>query len=160
MTTKADFTNEEWIRVRRAPMIAGAAISLADPGGPIEMSKETMASIRSAMTPPAAEELLVAVANELKTMSEAKQNPMGDFKLQKDPAPGAQILDELRGATGIVKEKATPAEAQAFGEWLVETAQSAANAAKEGGFMGIGAELVSQREADMLDQVRSAVGVA
>ena len=30
MTTKSDFTEEEWARVRRAPFVAGLAISIAD----------------------------------------------------------------------------------------------------------------------------------
>jgi hypothetical protein len=41
---------------------------------------------------------------------------------------------------------------------LVSTSQAAAAAAKEGGFMGFGAEQVSQGEQTMLDQVRQAVG--
>ena len=31
MTSKQDFTDEEWTRIRRAPLVAGVAISLADP---------------------------------------------------------------------------------------------------------------------------------
>ena len=54
MTTKSDFTEEEWTRVVRAPLVAGLAISLADPGGPIEMAKESMASLKNATNPPAA----------------------------------------------------------------------------------------------------------
>ena len=38
MTSKA-FTEEEWMRLKRAPFVAGMAISLADPGGPIEAVK-------------------------------------------------------------------------------------------------------------------------
>lgn len=58
---------------------------------------------------------------------------------------------------GIVEAKATPEEAEAFKQWLVATAQAAAGAAKDGGFMGIGAHLLSDREQAMLDQVRRAV---
>ena len=43
MTSKADFTDEEWARLKRAPFVAGMAISLADPGGPIEAFKESSA---------------------------------------------------------------------------------------------------------------------
>ena len=57
----------------------------------------------------------------------------------------------------IVAEKATPEEAAAFGQWLLAAAQAAANAAKEGGFLGFGAQLVSEREQDMLDRVRATV---
>ena len=45
MTSKADFTDEEWTRLKRAPFVAGMAISLADPGGPIEVIKETAATL-------------------------------------------------------------------------------------------------------------------
>ena len=50
MTTQADFTDEEWARVKRAPFVAGMAISLADPGGPIEAFHETAATLRAAGT--------------------------------------------------------------------------------------------------------------
>jgi hypothetical protein len=40
MTSKGDYTDEEWIRPRRALFVAGMAITIADPGGPIEMAKE------------------------------------------------------------------------------------------------------------------------
>ena len=46
MTSKQDFTDQEWTRIRRAPLVAGVAISLADPGGPIEVAKESVASLR------------------------------------------------------------------------------------------------------------------
>ena len=42
VTTKDAFPENEWIRIRRAPFVAGMAISLADPGGPFEMGRETM----------------------------------------------------------------------------------------------------------------------
>jgi hypothetical protein len=73
---------------------------------------------------------------------------------------GQAVLDELSAAVGLVARTATPEETDAFRGWLVTTAQDAANAAKEGGFMGFGAELVSQREADMIERVRAAVGAS
>jgi len=65
VTTKSDFPDDEWSRIVRAPFVAGLAISLADPGGPIEAAKETMATIRSATSPPSREQLLAEVALEL-----------------------------------------------------------------------------------------------
>jgi hypothetical protein len=44
VTTKSDFSEEEWSRIVRAPFVAGLAISLADPSGPIEAAKESMAA--------------------------------------------------------------------------------------------------------------------
>ena len=47
MTGKADFTDEEWSRLKRSPFVAGMAISLSDPGGPIELAKETAATLKT-----------------------------------------------------------------------------------------------------------------
>jgi hypothetical protein len=155
MTAKQDFTDEEWTRIRRAPLVAGVAIALADPGGPIELAKETMASLRSATLPPSQEELLASVALDVQALTQHKQNLLGDFK----PKNGQQVLDELRGVNELVTAKATPEEAEAFRRWLVAAAQAAADAAKEGGFMGFGGEQVSAGEQRMLDQVRAALGM-
>jgi hypothetical protein len=158
MTAKSDFTEEEWVRVRRAPFVAGMAISLADPGGPIEMAKESMATVKTATNPPSREQLLAEVALDIQSMTQQRQNPLSDFKVTDAAQAGQQILDELRAVKELVTAKATPEEVSAFGQWLVATAQAAADAAKEGGFMGFGATQVSQGEQDMLDKVRSAVG--
>jgi hypothetical protein len=156
MTSKADFTDEEWARLKRAPFVAGMAISLADPGGPIEVAKESMATLRSATLPPSQEELLASVALDVQALAQQRQNPLGDFK----PRSGQRVLEELRGVNELVTAKATPEEVEAFRRWLLAAAQAAADAAKEGGFIGFGAEQVSAGEQRMLDQVRAALGVA
>jgi hypothetical protein len=158
MTSKSDFTEEEWVRVRRAPFVAGMAISLADPGGPIEMAKESMAAVKTATNPPSREQLLADVALDIQSMTQQRQNPLSDFKVTDAAQAGQQILDELRAVKELVTAKATPEEASAFGQWLAATAQAAADAAKEGGFMGFGATQISEGEKDMIDKVRAAVG--
>jgi hypothetical protein len=156
MTTKSDFTEEEWSRLVRAPFVAGMAISLADPGGPIEATKETMASLNAATSPPSREQLLTEVALDVQDMVQRKQSPLAGYRPTADGGSAAdQVLEELRAVRTLVVSRATPEEATAFGEWLVVSAQAAADAAKEGGFLGIGAERVSDREAAMLEQVRT-----
>ena len=157
VTTKTAFTEEEWVRVVRAPLVAGMALSLADPGGPIEATKESVASLRIATNPPSREQLLAEVALEVQSMAQERRNPLGGFKLAKDSPPREQVLEELAGVHRIVAAKATPEELEAFGQWLVAAAQAAADAAKEGGFMGIGAERVSEGEQAMLERIRATV---
>jgi hypothetical protein len=160
MTTKKDFSEQDWARIVRAPFVAGLSISLADPGGPIEMAKETAATLRSATNPPSREELLADVALDIQEMVQRRHNPVKGFKMAKDgPAPGQQILAELAAVQGIVAAQASAEETTAFGSWLLASAQASADAAKEGGFMGFGAQLVSDREQAMLEQVRAAVGI-
>jgi hypothetical protein len=158
VTTKSDFTEDEWPRIVRAPLVAGMAITLADPGGPIEATKETLATLKSATNPPSREQLLADVALEIQAMTQQKQSPLAGYRPAADGAPaGVQVLEELRNVQKLVDAKASPEEAAAFGRWLVAAAGAAADAAKEGGFMGFGAQQVSDREEAMLDQVRAAV---
>ena len=153
MTAKADYTPEEWTALVRSPFIAGVAISFADPGGPIELMKETSAVLKTITKPSADQpELVAAVKAELTEMLSHRTNPIGDFK-PKGPGAGQQVLDELSAVNATLSAKATPEEAGAFRAWLNTAAQDAANAAKEGGFVGIGAVRVSEREEQMLEEI-------
>jgi hypothetical protein len=159
MTTKADYTDEEWVRLRRAPFVAGMAISIADPGGPIELTRETLATLKATSSPPSQDELLVSVSQEVHSMVKQKQNPLADFKPDSSALAGKMILDELGAVNSILGAKATSEEADTFRQWLLEVATAAAEAAKEGGFMGFGAVRVSEGEQRMVDQLRAALGI-
>ncbi len=155
MTSKADFGEEEWTRLKRAPLVAGMAISLADPGGPIELVKETAATLKSGRSAADASgrgELVDAIAQEVVADTGQRKNPLHDFK-PKGALAGQEILDELAEVNRIVSATATPEEAQAYRDWLLSAAQEAANAAKEGGFMGFHATRVSEGEQRMLDKL-------
>ena len=155
MTTRADFTDEEWERLQRAPLVASMAISLADPGGPIEVIKESTAALKTineaAMG--GGGQLVDEVAISIAEMAQQRKNPIGDFK-PRGADQGEQILEELRAVNSLLTEKATPEEAAAFREFLLKSAQRSADAAKEGGFMGFKAERVSEGEQGMLDKLR------
>jgi len=97
MTTKTDYTDEEWATLTRAPIVAGMAISLADPGGPIEVTKELLATLRAVTDPTTQAELVVSISQEVGAMAKERKNPAGDFK-PKGPTAGQQILDEVRSA--------------------------------------------------------------
>lgn len=160
MTTKADFTDEEWTRLERAPFVAGMAISLADPGGPIEALKESMATIKTVAE--AAQsgghgELADAVAKSVAEKLHQRHNPLSGFKPPKGAMAGEAILEELRAVNELVTQKAAPEEAAGFREWLLEAARRASEAAKEGGFMGFKAERVSEGEQRMLDKLAEAL---
>jgi len=155
MTGKADFSEQEWTRLKRAPFVAGMAISLADPGGPIELVKETAATlktVRDAAESGGRGELIDAVAQEVVAEARQRKNPLHDFRA-KGALAGQEILEELAAANRVVSAKATPEEAGAFRDWLQTAAQEAANAAKEGGFLGFHAERVSEGEQRMLDKL-------
>jgi hypothetical protein len=155
MTGKADFTDEEWTRLKRAPFVAGMAISLSDPGGPIELVKETAATLKTVAG--AAEsgergELVGALAGEVAAEARARKNPLADFK-PRGALAGQEILEEISAVNGIVSAKAGPEDAEAYRAWLNDAAREAADAAKEGGFFGFHAVQVSDGEQRMLDKL-------
>jgi hypothetical protein len=160
MTSKTDFTDEEWTRLKRAPFVAGMAISLADPGGPIEAVKETSATLRAVLESARSgggSGLVEAISRDVEADARARKSPLSGFRPSKGTTAAVEILDELRAVNGLVTEKATPDEAEAVRAWLLSAAQAAANAAKDGGFMGFHAERVSEGEQRMLDSLGDAL---
>ena len=112
----------------------------------------------TATTPPSREQLLLEVSADLMAMVNAKENPLSGFKPDNSALAGKMVLDELSAVNEILNAKATAEEADAFRRWLLEVAQAAANAAKEGGFMGFHAVRVSEGEEKMLQQMRETLG--
>src|ERR1700754_310080 len=121
MTSRSDFTDEEWARLKRAPFVAGMAISLADPGGPIEAVKETAATLKTVR---AAEgggrgELVSELARDVVADAGQRKNPLAGVKPSSGANAGVEFLGELGDVNRIVAEKATPEDAAAMREWLL-----------------------------------------
>jgi hypothetical protein len=162
MTSKADFSDEEWTRLKRAPFVAGMAISLADPGGPIEAIKESAAALKVVRDAQSSGrgDLVDALAGEVVAEAQQRKNPLSGFKPTRGAGAAVDILDELRDVNGIVTQKATDEEAAEVRRWLLDAAQASADAAKEGGFLGFHAERVSEGEQRMLDRLREVLAPA
>jgi hypothetical protein len=97
------------------------------------------------------------VARGVTEKLQRRESPLAGFAPdRRNPRPA--ILAELRVAYALLQEKATPDEVADFREWLRTIAQRTATAAKEGGFLGIGGELVSEREQQMLETLGQIFG--
>jgi hypothetical protein len=155
MTSRSDFTDDEWERLGRAPLVVAMAISLADPGGPLETFKESSAALRTlaeAARDGGYGEFVQSVARDVAARAQRRQTPLGDFKPDRGNAR-QEVLAELRTVNALLQQKATPEELAEFREWLRTAAQRAALAATEGGFLGFGGERVSEREQQMLETI-------
>jgi hypothetical protein len=139
-------------------LVAGLAVSLADPGGPIELTKETLAALKAVGAPPPHEPLLTEVSQDGLAQAQARHNIMKELGL-KGATAREQIVEELHRVNEILAAKATPDEAASFRGWMVQAAEDAAAAAKEGGFLGIGATRISEGETAMLARLREILGV-
>jgi hypothetical protein len=98
-----------------------------------------------------------AVAVDVAERIRLRRNPLADFHAS-GPEATDRILEELRAVNALLEAKATRDEADEFRDWVREAAQAAAKAAKEGGFLGFGGVLVSEREQQMLDRLGEAFG--
>ncbi|MEA2431182.1 MAG: hypothetical protein QOF65_404 [Thermoleophilaceae bacterium] len=66
--------------------------------------------------------------------------------------------ERLRAALVVLKRKATPDDLDAYKGFVLAVAQTAAEAHREGGFVGIGGEEVSEREQAALDEISALLG--
>jgi hypothetical protein len=162
VTTKSDYTPEEWKSVVAAPYYAGSLIILADIN--FAYFKE-VAALAKAVTDSAAQsdsDLIKAAAVDFvskETQKEIKPE-LEKLKGEKDPAAlKAAIFDYITGAAGLVAAKSAE-DGQAYAGWLMHLAQATAEGSKEGGVLGIGAVRVSDKEQAALDELADTLGIS
>jgi hypothetical protein len=157
MSTKTDYTTDEWNLIIGGPVAAGTAIIAADPA--IFGSIKESAAIAKAIVEygeSSSVELIQAIGS---SVSEG-------YKYQKPDIPkdqGAEgaitaLIGESRRAVKIVLEK-SPDEAEAYAQYLLDIAQRTAESSKEGGVFGIGATRVSEKEKVALQRLADALNV-
>jgi hypothetical protein len=157
MSTKTDYSPEEWKAIASAPVAAGLFISLADASGPVGLAKEAMA-VSKAIAESAsgdAPEVVKSIAETVKSGNrpELPDVPAGDRAQAKDA-----LIRAIKNAVGAVQSK-SPAEADAYKKWLASAAAKVSQAAKEGGFLGIGGTAVSASEQQALTQLADVLGL-
>jgi hypothetical protein len=162
MTTKADFTADEWAQIISAPVYAGMGIIAADPAI-TSMFKESAALAKAMLQNPVPEggqELIGSIVAEMQSKADNKDKLEEPQFESKDPqAVMQQIYDYLSATIATLSGKATAAELTAYKEWLLSVAQSVAESGKEGGFLGIGAVRVSDKEETVLANYRKTLGL-
>lgn len=162
MATKADFTPDEWKTLIESPLIAGFAISAADPSGLFGLLAEGLASAKALVEAKtkAGNALIEAVVGELMT-PEGRDSARSSVKaLAAGASPGdlkTRALAELKKTAAALDAKA-PADAHAFKTWLEHIAQLVAEAGSEGGFLGFGGVKVSEAEKATLAEISSTLG--
>ena len=162
MADKSSFTPEEWTRLLEAPMMAGMAVSAAEPSGLFGMLKESFATgklLVQAKTDASTNALIKAVAADYETAEGRKAASEGLRARLGGGQPGeikTKTLDALRQVSALLAAKA-PEDAAAFKAWLAHISQSVAEAAKEGGFLGFGGIQVSEAEKATLAEIATAL---
>jgi hypothetical protein len=141
----------DWAKVAAAPVAAMMAVSSSDLDGPFDTMKEVKAAqaalLDATRAAPAGSVLEAAFGGGL---TPAALKSMRE--IAKDRESLTQLITE---ATAAVKQH-SPGEVEAFRSAIRSIGQATAEAAKEGGFLGIGGTLVSDDEKTALAKIEAA----
>ena len=156
MSNVKDFNAEEWKNISAAPFLAGLVATMADLSGPVGITKEAIAVGRliTESGVKSSSELIRALAESFKSGARPE---MPDVPKDRDMAR-SYLVNKCGLAVAAIAAK-SPQEALEFKTWLISIARGAAEAAKEGGFLGFGGTQVSEKEASALSQLSAALGV-
>jgi hypothetical protein len=163
MSTKTDYSAEEWKLVLKGPLMAGLAVVAASPSGPLGVLREMFAVgklVAETRGQAGASELLRTLASELSAPDARGQIDAAELRGLPPEQLRAHALEACRALAALVDRKATPAEAEEVKRWLVGIAERTAQAAKEGGFLGLGGVQVSEPETTVIRDVARALGVS
>ena len=159
MVDKASFTKEEWTLLLESPMIAGMAVTAADPSGLWGLLKESFAggtALTRAVTGADTNPLVKAVVTDFSTSegrSAARDGLKVKFASSQPSDLKVKAVDSLRQVSALLDAKAP------FKAWLRQISQSTAEAATEGGgLFGLGGVQVSDAEKATLAEISTALG--
>ena len=165
MADKSNFAPDEWKLLLESVMMASIAVTAAEPHGLWGLLQESFAGgtqLAKAKMDPGANSLIKAVVADFGT-AEGRSIARDGLKEKligtTPPAIKTQCIDTLRQVGTLVDAKA-PADSAAFKGWLRQISQHVAEAAKEGGFLGIGGVAVSDAEKATLAEITSALKLA
>jgi hypothetical protein len=160
MTTKADYTPEEWDLLKKAPLMMAAAVIVSDLSGSVGVAKEFLSmaqAVEETGQQGDVNELIAALVADLQApqaaQSDASEEPL-DLSEAREKA-----LAESREVAALLAQKTTSAEADGFKRWMLSIAKRVSEAAREGGVLGIGSKLVSEKETTMLREIAAALGI-
>lgn len=145
MTSKDDFTAEEWSRVLALPGLVLGAAALADGRNVVALMKEATAGGTTLSAEVAKYPTNPIIASFTDGSMKAPDTTSTDEAV-------AMMLEETSAAFALVRAKATPQEAAEVGSVLTTVAAAVVAAAGSGMFGG-GADKVDPREQVVLDRL-------
>lgn len=146
------FDEAEWLKVRTGPLAALYHVATVSASEPVGLTREFSAASDAI-------EETTRRAPPLSLIGTAFGNGLPEdqfLALSKSRPEPKVLLDGLHESTEIVARK-SPSDVQAYRDVVMTAAQRAAEASKEGGFLGFGGTKVSAEEQAALDDIRTAL---
>jgi len=147
MTTKADFTEQEWEVVLEGPTSAGMIVITAQRGGTLRETLSMAKAYAQARQLHGQSELLDAIVAAKPKVDHARSGSLDELK--------QHYLGDLRDAVALLDGKATPQELDEYKRFVVNLADQVAHAHREG---GRGEDPVSGTERAAIATIEQALG--
>jgi hypothetical protein len=163
MASKTDFTPEEWSTLRDAPQVVALAVAVSGASGMIGTLKEAFSSSAALVGGMKSESDLIRALTARDEISAGQQTlrdslPQTQRIDDAKQALSALAVEKARAAMEILRRKGATTDADAYRGFVKGIGERVAQAAKEGGFLGIGGERVSEGERDVLAKLDGALG--
>ena len=146
MTTKADFTPEEWELILEGPTEAGKIVMTSERGGSFRESFSMSKAYAEAQGKPGESELVDEIVSSKPKVDRTRH---GSFDELKDHG-----LQQLRDAVAVLEAKATPEEVEGYRRFVLALAQRVAAAHEEDG------KRVTETEEAAIVLITDALGAA
>ncbi len=170
MSLEDRFSEEEQFLLTSTTSLIGTAMAFAEGSG-LGTIKEMMASAKSLMAGvkdypdneiikgvlPNLEDRKEAMASA-KAFREKAMSRLKDKGINSHEKMSAQVIEDCQAVALLLDKKASVEEKKEYKAWAMSIAESVAKAAKEGGFLGIGGERVSDGEKEMFTKIAAALG--
>ena len=143
MTTKADFTAEEWETVLHGPPTAGLIVITAQRGGTFRETLALTQSYLEARKHHGQSELLDEIVSAKPALDRTHSDSPEALK--------EAGLEHLRAAIAVLQQKATADEVDSYNRFVLDLADRVANAHREHGTS------VSEAEQAALDEIAAAL---
>jgi hypothetical protein len=137
VTEKSAFSNGEWYLLVRLPRWVALAASAAQADSPLRTAAEKDAGlIAIADGRRSGSRLVSTVAHQLIDEFDEPDAAEQRIEFKKAAAGVAAVLDRARAAATLLAEKAAPADAAAYRQWLLGITDTVIGVARSGAFQG------------------------
>ena len=159
MSVKADYTDKEWELLVWTPSLIGYCLVVATRSGWFETRRE-VAALRAApaqLAPQYADcPLVQALAPDMTEL--LKTDDLDRHSRDKDIRSVAEATERsCAEMLKLLSTRTTPAETQRFCEFAYQVGDLVANVVADAEYLGIGGEMVSRDERQMLVRFREAL---
>jgi hypothetical protein len=148
MTSKADFTPQEWELILEGPPSAGMIVITAQRGGTLRETITMAKAYAEARQLHGQSELLDEIVSAKPAIDHTRYHSVEEIK--------ERCLAHLRDAVALLDAKATPQELDDYKRFIVNLAEQVASAHRE----GRGEDPVSDAERTALAEIAQALGTA